>query len=108
MRFRRILLLASLAQLLGLTALAAALAEHPAVTTDSGAGEGGPAWRTPLAAAPAEIAPHRGPQVRAPWLDVLALSALAATGLRRAVWMVAPAVRTAPAPRPRQYALLRC
>jgi hypothetical protein len=108
MRLGRILLLASLAQLLGLTALAAALAEHPAFTKDSGSEEGAPAWRAAFAAPVANAAAHSRSQVRTPALAVLALSALAATPLRRAVWMVTPAVGTAAAPRPRRYALLRC
>lgn len=108
MRLGRILLLASLAQLLGLTALAAALGEHPAFTKDSGATGDAPTWGSTFAATAVEVAPHLRSQNHTPVLAVLALSALAVTPLKRAVWMVAPAVRTAAVPRPRQYALLRC
>lgn len=107
MRLGRIILLASLAQLLGLSALAAALSEHPAFTKDVTASEESRDWHSLLPAATSEITlsfTHSRPSTQA----VLAVTALAATGFRHSVWMVAPAVRTVAVPRPRRHALLRC
>lgn len=105
MRIGRIILLASLAQLLGLSALAAALAEQPASIRDVQPAPD-PAWQLlPAALEPVFHTPAK--QHHSSW-EVLALSALADTHLRRAVWMVAPAVRTVAVPRPRRFMLLRC
>lgn len=105
MRFGRIILLASLAQLLGLSALAAALAEQPASISDVQ-----PAQDLALHLLPAALEPvfHTSTQTHPPSWEMLALTALADTHLRRAVWMVAPAVRTVAVPRPRRFTLLRC
>jgi hypothetical protein len=107
MRLGRIILLASLAQLLGLPALMAALTEHPAFTADR-APEAAPAWGgspyAPVAVAVVSFSAH----VRGASQAVLALTALAETPLRRSLWMVAPAVRTVAVPRPRRLILLRC
>lgn len=107
MRLGRIILLASLAQLLGLSALAAALSEHPAFTKDMSLAEDAQAWHSVLPAATSEVTlsfTHLRPSTQA----MLAVTALAETSLRHSVWMVAPAVRTAAVPRPRRHALLRC
>lgn len=104
MRLGRIIILASLAQFLGLSALVAALAEHPAFTQPS---PEEPAWKHFLPAgsdAHLNIASHDRNSSQA----VLALTALAETPLKHSLWLVAPAVRTVAVPRPRHYALLRC
>lgn len=106
MRLGRIILLASLAQLLGLSALAAALSEHPAFTKDVAA-EDSQAWHSLLPAATSEVT-LSFTHARASLQAVLAVTALSATGFKHSVWMVAPAVRTVAVPRPRRHALLRC
>lgn len=105
MRLGRIILLASLAQFLGLSALAAALAEHPSFTQPSPEEQ---AWKSFLQ--PAGIDSHSivVPHDRSSSQAVLALTALAETPLKHSLWLVAPAVRTAAVPRPRHYVLLRC
>jgi hypothetical protein len=107
MRLGRIILLASLAQLLGLSALAAVLSEHPAFTKDAGTAEDFRAWH-PLVPSVGEEVAISFAHVRASSQAVLAVTALADTGFRHSVWMVAPAIRTAAVPRPRRHALLRC
>jgi hypothetical protein len=102
----RIILLASLAQLLGLPALAAALSEQPAVTTDAAKPSPEATWKL-LTVAQGEINLGSVSHDRTS-LAVLAVTALAETPLRHSVWMVAPAVRTVPVPRPCLYTLLRC
>lgn len=107
MRLGRILLLASLAQLLGLSALAAALSEHPAFTKDVGAAEDSRTWHSLLPTATSEVTlsfTHVRPSSQA----VFSVTALAATSFKHSVWMVAPAIRTAAVPRPRRHMLLRC
>ncbi|MEI9813813.1 MAG: hypothetical protein WDO18_14710 [Acidobacteriota bacterium] len=100
MRFGRIILLASLAQLLGLSALAAALSEQPASIRDVQMDQDHPVWQLlPIAIEPVF---QSAPQPRPLSWTVFALNTLASTPLRRAVWMVAPAVRTTEVPRPRQ------
>jgi len=108
MRLGRIILLASLAQILGLSALAAALSEHPAFTKDVGSAEDSQIWSQLLPAVHADVNVSYAPHVRASSQAVLALTALASTPLRHSLWMVAPAVRTVAVPRPRQHTLLRC
>ncbi len=105
MRFGRIILLASLAQLLGLSALAAALAEQPASIRDVQAAPDLALHLLPVALEPVF---HASTQTHRPGWEMLAFTALAHTHIRRAVWMVAPAVRTVAVPRPRQFTLLRC
>jgi hypothetical protein len=105
MRFGRIILLASLAQLLGLSALAAALAEQPASIRDVLPAPDLAAHLLPVVLEPVF---HVSTQTHPPSWEMLALTALADTHLRRAVWMVAPAIRTVAVPRPRRFALLRC
>ncbi len=107
MRLGRIILLASLAQLLGLSALAAVLSEYPALTKDVSATEDSQAWHSLLPAAGPEVTLSFA-HVRASSQAVLAVTALADTGFKHSVWMVAPAVRTVAVPRPRRHALLRC
>lgn len=108
MRLGRIILLASLAQILGLPALAAVLSEHPAFTGDSTASSESHAWEQAAPAAlPVLVTPYN-PHSWATSQAVLAVTALSDTSLRHSVWMVAPAVRTAEVPRPRQHLLLRC
>lgn len=107
MRLGRIILLASLAQLLGLSALAAALSEHPAFTKGVSATEDTLAWHSLLPAATSEVTlsfTHVRPSSQA----MLAVTALADTSFKHSVWMVSPAIRTAAVPRPRQHSLLRC
>jgi hypothetical protein len=107
MKLGRIILLASLAQLLGLSALAAALSEHPAFTKGVNASQDAQAWQTLLPEAGSEVTlsfTHARPSTQA----VFAVTALAETSFKHSVWMVAPAVRTAAVPRPRRHALLRC
>lgn len=105
MRLGRILLLASLAQLLGLSALAAALAEHPVFAQPSPEEH---TWKNLLQPTSVDahsiVATHDRSSLQA----VLALTALAETPLKHSLWLVAPAVRTVAVPRPRHYALLRC
>jgi hypothetical protein len=107
MRLGRIILLASLAQLLGLTTLAAALSEHPAFLNDLRPAEDAQAWHPLLPVAGAELAVS-AVHVRASSQAMLAVTALAFTTLKHSVWMVAPAIRTAAVPRPRRHTLLRC
>lgn len=105
----RIILLASLAQLLGLSALAAALAEHPAFTKDVNAAEDSQSWNQHLLPATSiDATLNFAPHVRASSQAMLALTALAQTPFRHSLWMVAPAIRTVAVPRPRQHTLLRC
>ncbi len=106
MRLGQLILLASLAQLLGLPALAAALSEHPAFTEAAGASN--QTARHLLPAAPMETISHGAAKDRSASQAVLALTALAETPLWHSVWMVAPAVRTVAVPRPRRFTLLRC
>jgi hypothetical protein len=106
MRLGRIILLASLAQFLGLSALAAALSEHPAFTKDVSTTEDSQVWHSLLPAATSEVTlsfTHPRPASYA----VLAVTALAETGFKHSVWMVAPAIRTVAVPRPRRHTLLR-
>jgi hypothetical protein len=105
MRLGRIILLASLAQLLGLSALAAALTEHPAFTNDVHRADA--AWQTLAPAAGADVALNLA-HVRASYQAVFAVTALAETTFKHSIWMVSPAIRTVAIPRPRQHALLRC
>jgi hypothetical protein len=105
MRLGQLILLASLAQLLGLPALAAALADQPASIRDVQPAPDA-AWQLLPAAAEPVFHPSAKPH-HSSW-EMLALTALSETHLRRAVWMVAPAVRTVAVPRPRQFTLLRC
>ncbi len=107
MRLGRIILLASLAQLLGLSALAAVLSEHPAFTKDVGAPEDSQVWHSLVPSAGQQVSISFAP-VRHSSLAVLAVTALADTGFKHSVWMVAPAIRTAAVPRPRRLSLLRC
>jgi len=107
MRLGRIILLASLAQLLGLSALAAALCEHPAFTNDQQSTEEAQAWHSLVPVAVPEVTLHFG-HPRATSQAVLAVTALADTTFKHSVWMVSPAVRTTAVPRPRQHSLLRC
>lgn len=108
MRLGRIILLASLAQILGLSALAAAMSEHPAFTKDVAAPEEHPVWKALFAAPATDVTITTASHERPSSISVLALSALSETPLRRSVWMVMPAVRTVEVPRPRRYTLLRC
>ncbi|MEO8096387.1 MAG: hypothetical protein ABI811_01710 [Acidobacteriota bacterium] len=108
MRLGRIILLASLAQILGFTTLAAALSEHPALIKALGSPEHGQAWKSFLQAPDTDVALHSVVRERPSSQAVLALTALAATPLRHSLWMVTPAVRTTAVPRPRQFILLRC
>jgi hypothetical protein len=105
MRLGRILLLASLAQLLGLSALAAALAEHPAFTQHSSEE---PVWKSFLQPVGVDAHSVISSHDRSSLQAVLALTALSETPLKHSLWLVAPAVRTVAVPRPRHYALLRC
>ena len=107
MRLGRIILLASLAQLLGLSALAAALSEIPTFTNDQRPAEDAQVWNTLLPATSVDVAISFA-HVRASSQAVLAVTALAETTLKHSVWMVAPAIRTVAVPRPRQHMLLRC
>lgn len=108
MRLGRIILLASLAQILGLSALAAAISEHPAVTKDVAASEEHPVWKALFSVPATDVTITTASSERPSSASVLALTALAETPLRHAVWMVMPSVRTVPVPRPRRYTLLRC
>ncbi len=105
MRLGRIILLASLAQFLGLSALAAALSEHPAFTQPSPDEH---AWKVFLQPSCVDSHSFAAPRDRSSLQAVLALTALAETPFKHSLWLVAPAVRTAAVPRPRYYALLRC
>jgi len=105
MRLGRIILLASLAQFLGLSALAAALAEHPAFTQPSPEEQ---SWKVALHPIGADAHSINASHDRSSSQAVLALSALAETPLKHSLWLVASAVRTVAVPRPRHYALLRC
>ena len=107
MRLGRIILLASLAQLLGLSALAAALAEHPAFNDVRTADDAAVAWHAlaPVVYADVTLNPAH---VRATSQAMLAVTALSGTTFKHSVWMVAPAIRTVAVPRPRQHVLLRC
>ena len=107
MRLGRIILLASLAQLLGLSALAAALSEIPAFTNDQRPSEDAQVWNALSTVATVDVAMNFA-HVRASSQAVLAVTALAETSFKHSVWMVAPAIRTVAVPRPRQHTLLRC
>lgn len=104
MRLGRIILLASLAQFLGLSALVAALSEHPAFTQPS---PEEPSWKNLLPAG-GDTYLNSASHDRHASQAMLALTALAETPLKHSLWLVAPAVRTVAVPRPRQYSLLRC
>ena len=108
MRLGRIILLASLAQLLGISALAAAISEHPAFTKDVTASQENPVWRALFAVPAADVTITTSSHVRSSSMELLSLTALSETPMRRSVWMVTPAVRTVAVPRPRRYSLLRC
>jgi hypothetical protein len=108
MRLGRIILLASLAQLLGISALAAAISEHPAFTKDVATPLENPVWRALFAVPAADVTITTASQVRSSSTAVLSVTALSETPMRRSVWMVAPSVRTVAVPRPRRYSLLRC
>jgi hypothetical protein len=97
-----------LAQILGLSALAAAMSEHPAFTKDVAAPEEHPVWKALFTPSVTDVTITTASSERPSSVAVLALTALAETPLRHAVWMVMPAVRTVPVPRPRRYTLLRC
>jgi hypothetical protein len=107
MRLGRIILLASLAQLLGLTTLAAALSEHPAFTNDLHRADEAAAWQA-LAPVVGTDVPLNLAHVRASYHAVFAVTALSDTSFKHSVWMVSPAIRTVAIPRPRRHALLRC
>ncbi|MEO5925996.1 MAG: hypothetical protein ABIR70_19405 [Bryobacteraceae bacterium] len=107
MRLGRIILLASLAQLLGLSALAAALSELPAFTNDLHSTDDVQAWHALAPVINAEVTLNLS-HVRASSQAVLAVTALSETSFKHSVWMVAPAIRTVAVPRPRQHMLLRC
>src|SRR5262249_39873273 len=98
MRLGRIILLASLAQFLGLSALAAALCEHPAFTQPSPDDQ---AWNTFLQPVSMDAHATSVPHDRSSLQAVLALTALSETPLKHSLWLVAPAVRTVAVPRPR-------
>ena len=108
MRLGRIILLASLAQILGLSALAAAITEHPAFPKDVETSAENPVWKALFTPAAADVTITTASQDRPSSIAVLALTALSETPLRHAVWMVMPAVRTVEVPRPRRYTSLRC
>jgi hypothetical protein len=108
MRLGRILLLASLAQFLGLSALASVLAEHPAFTKDLSAAEDGQGRNALAPVSALEAGISYTSHVRGASQAIYALTALAATPLKHSLWMVAPAIRTVPVPRPRRHSLLRC
>lgn len=99
-------MLASLAQLLGLSALAAALSE-PTFAKDVRAAED-PQARLSLIPAAVSGVTLSCTHSRTTTQAVLAVTALAETGFRHSVWMVAPAIRTVAVPRPRRHMLLRC
>ncbi|MFM2124592.1 MAG: hypothetical protein RL328_1043, partial [Acidobacteriota bacterium] len=107
MRLGRIILLASLAQLLGLSALAAAISEHPAFPKDAETSSENPVWKALFTPTANDVTITTATHDRPSSVAVLALTALAETPLRHAVWMVMPAVRTVEIPRPRRYASLR-
>ena len=107
MRLGRIILLASLAQLLGLTTLAAALSEHPAFTNDVHHSDEAAAWQAIAPIVGADVTLNLT-HVRAPYQAMYAVTALAETTFKHSVWMVSPAIRTVAIPRPRQHSLLRC
>jgi hypothetical protein len=108
MRLGRIILLASLAQILGFPALVAALSEHPALTKSLRSSEEGPAWKSFLASPATDATLSLSSHERTSSHAFLAVTALADTPLRHSVWMVAPAIRTAPVPRPQRLLHLRC
>src|SRR3954469_23719791 len=107
MRLGRIILLASLAQLLGLSALAAALSEHPAFNDVRSTDDAAAAWHALSPVVGSDVAVSFA-HVRATSQAVLAVTALSSTTFKHSVWMVAPSIRTAAVPRPRQHQLLRC
>jgi hypothetical protein len=107
MRLGRIILMASLAQLLGLSALAAVLSEHPTFANDARPAEDLQTVHSLLPVTSLDGAVHFS-QTRGSSQAMLAVTALSETGFKHSVWMVAPAVRTVAVPRPRQHALLRC
>ena len=107
MRLGRIILLASLAQLLGISALAAAF-EHPAFPKDAETSTENPVWKALFTPTATDVTITTASHDRPSSIAVLALTALAETPLRRAVWMVMPAVRTVEVPRPRRYTSLLC
>ena len=107
MRLGRIILLASLAQLLGLTTLAAALADHPAFTNDVQHADEAAAWHALAPVVSADVSVNLS-RVRASYQAMYSVTALAETPFKHSVWMVSPAIRTVAIPRPRQHTLLRC